>query len=381
MRFVERAESASGLELFFSLREDTGTSPRRFPLGDTTCVSPRPNGLRAHDWPHSVRTKLIYFAMLSVPSASQTARAFQSGVPLARALFAFVLLLAMVAISGPAPTTAQDRLRPEPSRSHQAIDSLQPDGVPQPSGLRQVKGRRHLQEPSLRADSSDLLDVQPSTTGRAPAALDNSLRLRSPAASRRIASDRQVVLGLPQTQNQNRWKQRLRGHQPGRPGPVSVPPYLRRWDTFQSEIVSPRFISSSVAQGTFMHLIDKPGAWKRDTGGYLARVGSSAGSMLISTSVHHSMGAALDLRIRPPEPQGSLGARIRQAALQQITTRTASGRRVPAVARTTGTYVATLAQRRLHSGQWKPGRAVVSTVFSTGFSIVWATGVELVKSL
>lgn len=131
-----------------------------------------------------------------------------------------------------------------------------------------------------------------------------------------------------------------------------------------------------------MHLSGRPGTWDRDTGGYLARVGSGVGFQLINRGVHHGVAATLDLRLKTSDPQqGSLGARVGRAALWALTTRTVSGRRVPAVGRLSGTYAAILAQHQLHAGQWRPGQAAISTVISAGFEAVWAAGGELVESL
>jgi hypothetical protein len=91
--------------------------------------------------------------------------------------------------------------------------------------------------------------------------------------------------------------------------------------------------------------------------------------------------AAFGLRLESPEPQGPLGARLRQAALQALTTRTVSGRRVPAVAETAGTYGAILTRGRLYHGQWRPGQAATSTAVAIGFEVVWGIGGELVGSL
>lgn len=139
--------------------------------------------------------------------------------------------------------------------------------------------------------------------------------------------------------------------------------------------------SGGVLQGTMMHLSDYPSTWGRDTGGYLARVGSGVAYQLTQSGVHHGLAAALDLRLESPDPEGPVGARVGQAMLQELTTRTTSGRRVPAVAETAGTYAATLAQSRLHHGQWRPGDAAINAVIATGLEAVWAAGSELVEAL
>ena len=162
---------------------------------------------------------------------------------------------------------------------------------------------------------------------------------------------------------------------------TSKPPHRRRWDAFRSEVISVRFVAGSVLGGTIEHLAGSPGALDRDTRGYLARVGTNAASRLTYVGVRHGVSAALGLRLQSPEARGSLGARLKQAALQALTTRTVSGRRVPAVAETAGTYGAILTRGRLYHGEWRPGQAATSTAVAIGFKVVWATGSELVGSL
>jgi hypothetical protein len=142
-----------------------------------------------------------------------------------------------------------------------------------------------------------------------------------------------------------------------------------------------QFVSSSVLGGTIEHLVGSPDAIGRDTRGYLARVGTITGARLVAAGVRHGVSAALDLRLESPEPRGPLGARLKQAALQALTTRTASGQRMPAVAETAGTYGAILTRGRLYHGQWRPGQAATSTAVAIGFKVVWTTGSELVGAL
>lgn len=162
---------------------------------------------------------------------------------------------------------------------------------------------------------------------------------------------------------------------------TSKPPHRRRWDAFRSEVVSVRFVAGSVLGGTIEHLAGSPGALDRDTRGYLARVGTNAASRLTYVGLRHGVSAAFGLRLKSPEPQGPLGARLRQAALQALTTRTVSGQRVPAVAETAGTYGTLLTRWRLYHGQWRPGQAATSTAVAIGFKVIWATGIELVGAL
>ncbi|WP_103029875.1 hypothetical protein [Salinibacter altiplanensis] len=165
------------------------------------------------------------------------------------------------------------------------------------------------------------------------------------------------------------------------PETASLPPYRHRWDAFRGELVGP-VLAAGAVQGTLMHLAGHPDRWGQDAGGYLARVGSGVGVQLVNRGVHHGLAAALNLRLETPDPQqGSLEARMGQAALQAVTTRTASGRRVPAAGSLSGSYAAILTQRRLTSGQWKPGQAAIGTAIGVGIEAVWAAGSELARTL
>jgi hypothetical protein len=146
-------------------------------------------------------------------------------------------------------------------------------------------------------------------------------------------------------------------------------------------VINVRFVAGSVLAGTLEHLTGSPNALDRDTRGYLARVGTNAASRLTYVGVQHGVSAAFGLRLKSPEPRGSLGARLKQAALQALTTRTLSGRRVPAVAEAAGTYGAILTRGRLYHRQWRPGQAATSTAVAIGIRVVWATGSELLGSL
>lgn len=162
---------------------------------------------------------------------------------------------------------------------------------------------------------------------------------------------------------------------------TEVPPHRRRWDAFRSKVVSFRFVSGSVLGGTITHLAGSPDAVGPDAAGYLARVGTITGSRLVNTGVRHGASAALELKLKSPEPRGPLGARLKQAAVQKLTTRTTSGQRVPAVGEMAGTYGAILTRGRLYHGQWRPGRAATSAAVAIGFKVAWAAGSELAKSL
>jgi len=76
-----------------------------------------------------------------------------------------------------------------------------------------------------------------------------------------------------------------------------------------------------------MHLGGHPGKWGQGTGDYLTRIGSGVGVQLVNRGVHHGLAAALDLRLKTPDPRKgvlgnrSLGARMGKAALQVLTTR------------------------------------------------------------
>ncbi|MCS3632068.1 hypothetical protein GGP55_002681 [Salinibacter ruber] len=162
---------------------------------------------------------------------------------------------------------------------------------------------------------------------------------------------------------------------------TEVPPHRRRWDAFRSKVVSFQFVSGSVLGGTITHLAGSPDAVGPDAAGYLARVGTITGSRLVATGVRHGASAALGLKLKSPEPRGPLGARLKQAAVQELTTRTTSGQRMPAVGEMAGTYGAILTRGRLYHGHWRPGRAATSAAVAIGFKVAWAAGSELAKSL
>lgn len=116
--------------------------------------------------------------------------------------------------------------------------------------------------------------------------------------------------------------------------------------------------------------------------GYGLRVGSNAGSELIESVTAHGLAAAtrLDLRFQP-RGQGSVGARIRYAALEAVTARTTDGTRVPNAPRIVGAYGAALAQQcwersdrilpgvRWQSGGVRPGDAALTTALGLGVNV------------
>jgi hypothetical protein len=163
--------------------------------------------------------------------------------------------------------------------------------------------------------------------------------------------------------------------------PAGTPPHRRRWNAFRGKVISVQFVSGSVLGGTAAHLVGSPDAIGRDAKGYLARVGTITGSRLVAAGVRHGASAMLGLKLKSPEPQGPLGARLKQAAVQELATRTTSGRRVPAVAETAGIYGAILTRGRLYHGQWRPGKAATGAAVAIGFKVAWAAGSELIKSL
>jgi hypothetical protein len=164
-------------------------------------------------------------------------------------------------------------------------------------------------------------------------------------------------------------------------GSDSVSPHRRRWDAFKGEVISLRPVSGGLLTGTIGHLADSPSAWDRDTGGYLARVGTSMGSQVVGIGVRHGVSAALDLRLESPEPKGPLLARLGQVALQGLTVRTASGQRVPAVVKTASFYVSNLAQSQVYHGRWKPGEAATTTAIAIGNGIAVSLISELIGAL
>lgn len=296
-----------------------------------------------------------------------------------RLLLTFLFLLA--AAGGIAmPAVGQDGFPADAewALSGQAIGAPQPGrrlqvSPPQAGSFRARSGRSGL---GLRAHSPDLSGVRWSTGGRVPVL--RPVRSGRPLQSRLQTMRQQRVPGARVLQSNARALQRDVRLQSGSD---SVSPHRRRWDALEGEVISLRPVSGGLLTGTIGHLADSPSAWDRDTGGYLARVGTSMGSQVVGIGVRHGVSAALDLRLESPEPKGPLLARLGQAALQGLTVRTASGQRVPAVAKTASFYVSNLAQSQVYYGRWKPGEAATTTAIAIGNGIAVSLISELIEAL
>lgn len=265
----------------------------------------------------------------------------RSRYSIARTLLTSALLLAGGALLAASPAAAQGISAPQGLQQGASAN-------PGPSALSRPSRAIQPAEPLQSAGS-----LQPRLSGQqgATAPQPDSQQSRRPGAS-----GTQIETGSP-------------------------PPYRHRWDAFRRGAVGNVLVGGALL-GTQMYLFGRPSTWNQDTGGYLARiVGSGVESQLVSRSVQRSV-AALDLRLKTPDPQqGSLGTRMGKAAFRALTIRTVSGQRVPAVGKLSGRYASILAQQRLHTGQWQPGQAAVSTAIGAGLSAVWAAGGELVESL
>jgi len=158
--------------------------------------------------------------------------------------------------------------------------------------------------------------------------------------------------------------------------PPSGPPAGRplsasdRWRVLWDEVTAPTFALASFGPALGDQVTDDPASWRGGVVGYGLRVGSNAGRQLLESGTAHGLAAAtgLDLRVRP-QRHGGVGARLRHAALEAVTARTADGTRVPNAPRIAGAYGAALAQQGWQSGGMRPGDAALTTALGLGIDV------------
>jgi hypothetical protein len=173
--------------------------------------------------------------------------------------------------------------------------------------------------------------------------------------------------------------------------PVEVGPALQRpayglsasdrWGMLRREVVAPGFLVGSLAIGLSDHLNDDPSTWRGDASGYVLRVGSTAGRLLIEAGATHGIAAATRLNPRfTPRRTGGVGPRLRHAVLAAVTARTPHGNRVPNVPRLAGTYGAALAEQQWTYGETRFGEAALTLALSLGIDVAVNVIVEFAGS-
>lgn len=153
-----------------------------------------------------------------------------------------------------------------------------------------------------------------------------------------------------------------------------------RWRELRREVVAPGFLVGSLTIGLADHLTDDPAAWRKDAAGYAARVGSTAGRLVLEAGATHGLAAAtrLDLRF-VPRRTGGVGPRLRHAVLAAVTARTPHGTRVPNLPRLAGTYSATLVEHQWAYGGPRFGDAALTLALSVGIDVAMNVVAEFTR--
>ena len=143
-----------------------------------------------------------------------------------------------------------------------------------------------------------------------------------------------------------------------------------RWRALRSEVIAPILLLGSAGPAFSDYRAGTPSSWRGGAVGYGVRVGSHAGRLLVEAGATHGLAAATHLNLRfHPRKRGSVGARLRHAALGALTARPPGGTRVPNAPRLVGTYGAALAQQCWQSGRMRPVDAARTTILALSVDV------------
>ncbi|HEX6043711.1 MAG TPA: hypothetical protein VFZ22_04425 [Pyrinomonadaceae bacterium] len=131
------------------------------------------------------------------------------------------------------------------------------------------------------------------------------------------------------------------------------PTRRERFDRYVKDTVGPFSVARSAAAAGIGQWKDSPEEWGQGMKGYGKRFASGMGRNAIQQSVTYGMDEAfgLDTRFHRSNREG-VGARVKHAFLESITSRTKSGRRVISAPRLAGVYTGAI----VASETWYPER-------------------------
>ena len=131
------------------------------------------------------------------------------------------------------------------------------------------------------------------------------------------------------------------------------PTRRERFDRYVKDTIGPFSLVRSAAAAGIAQWKDSPDEWGQGMKGYGKRFASSVGRNAIQQSVTYGLDEALglDTGFQRSNREG-VGARLKHAFLESITSRTKSGRRVISVPRLAGVYTGTIVANET----WYPDR-------------------------
>jgi len=137
------------------------------------------------------------------------------------------------------------------------------------------------------------------------------------------------------------------------PDPYVFPTRKERFNRYVKSMFGPSALLRSAATAGINQWQDSPEEWEQGMSGYGKRFASSFGRNAIQQTVVYGLDSALgwDTGFRR-SPSKEFGARLKHALLENITSRTKSGKRVISVPRIAGAYTSGVISREA----WYPER-------------------------
>jgi len=151
------------------------------------------------------------------------------------------------------------------------------------------------------------------------------------------------------------------------------PTHRERFNRYAKSTVGPFRLAWTAASAGINQWRDHPEEWGQGMKGYGRRYASGFGQNLIQQTVTYGLDEAfrLDTGFQKSRSEG-IGARVKDALLQNITSRTKSGKRVISAPRLAGIYTGAIVARETWYPErysYKDGLRSGTTTLLTGFGI------------
>ncbi|HKO59896.1 MAG TPA: hypothetical protein VJV03_01940 [Pyrinomonadaceae bacterium] len=155
--------------------------------------------------------------------------------------------------------------------------------------------------------------------------------------------------------------------------PYVFPTRKERFNRYLKSMFGPSALVRSAVTAGINQWTDSPEEWEQGMSGYGKRVASSFGRNVIHHTVIYGLDSALswDTGFRK-SPDKAFGARVKHALLENITSRTKSGKRVISVPRIAGAYTSGVISREAWYPErygYKDGLRSGTNVLLTGFAL------------
>jgi hypothetical protein len=151
------------------------------------------------------------------------------------------------------------------------------------------------------------------------------------------------------------------------------PTHRERFDRYVKSSVGPFRLAWTATAAGIHQWRDHPEEWEQGMKGYGRRYASGFGQNLIQQTVTYGLDEAfgLDTGFQKSKNEG-FGARVKNAFLQNITSRTKSGKRIISAPRLAGVYTGAIVARETWYPErysYKDGLRAGTTTLLTGFGI------------